>query len=71
MCAFSTIWLLCTFLLVVFSVFVHTHQDPFGDHLKLMMSMIQGFMPSAASTGLREKGTQEYENDVVELHTKG
>ncbi|XP_056609630.1 probable ATP-dependent RNA helicase DHX58 [Triplophysa dalaica] len=45
--------------------------DPFGDHLKLMMSMIHEFMPSTVSADLRQKGTQEYESDVVDLHKTG
>lgn len=56
---------------VVFSMSVYLRQDPFGDHLKGMMSMIHDFMPPTASAGLREKGTQEYENDVVDLHNTG
>uniref|UniRef100_A0A8C1HN98 RNA helicase n=1 Tax=Cyprinus carpio carpio TaxID=630221 RepID=A0A8C1HN98_CYPCA len=45
--------------------------DPFGDHLKSMMSMIHEFMPSTVSRSLREMGTQEYEADVVELEKAG
>ncbi|XP_043089590.1 probable ATP-dependent RNA helicase DHX58 isoform X1 [Puntigrus tetrazona] len=45
--------------------------DPFGDHLKAMMSMIHEFMPSTESRSLREIGTQEYEADVVELEKTG
>ncbi|XP_052400761.1 ATP-dependent RNA helicase DHX58 [Carassius gibelio] len=45
--------------------------DPFGDHLKAMMSMIHEFMPSIVSRSLREMGTQEYEADVVELEKAG
>ncbi|XP_016395114.1 probable ATP-dependent RNA helicase DHX58 [Sinocyclocheilus rhinocerous] len=45
--------------------------DPFGDHLKSMMSMIHEFMPSTVSRSLREMGTQEYETDVVELEKTG
>ncbi|XP_056091848.1 probable ATP-dependent RNA helicase DHX58 [Rhinichthys klamathensis goyatoka] len=45
--------------------------DPFGDHLKLMMSMIHEFMPSTVSRSLRDMGTQEYEADVVELEKTG
>nr|ANY28498.1 LGP2 [Mylopharyngodon piceus] len=45
--------------------------DPFGDHLKLMMSLIHEFMPSTVSRSLREVGTQEYEADVVELEKTG
>ncbi|XP_039543155.1 probable ATP-dependent RNA helicase DHX58 isoform X2 [Pimephales promelas] len=45
--------------------------DPFADHLKLMMSMIHEFMPSTVSRSLRDRGTQEYEADVVELEKKG
>ncbi|XP_065135842.1 ATP-dependent RNA helicase DHX58 [Paramisgurnus dabryanus] len=47
------------------------HLDPFADHLKLMMSMIHEFMPPTVTFGLREKGTQEYEADVVELRKTG
>lgn len=52
-------------------MFVCVQQDPFGDHLKLMMSMIHEFMPSTVSRSLREVGTQEYEADVVELEKTG
>lgn len=52
-------------------MFVYVRQDPFGDHLKLMMSMIHEFMPSTVSADLRQKGTQEYESDVVDLHKTG
>uniref|UniRef100_A0A8B9LG79 RNA helicase n=1 Tax=Astyanax mexicanus TaxID=7994 RepID=A0A8B9LG79_ASTMX len=45
--------------------------DPFGDHLKMMMKIIHGFMPLEAQINLREMGTQEYEADVVELEKKG
>ncbi|KAK7167550.1 hypothetical protein R3I94_001822 [Phoxinus phoxinus] len=45
--------------------------DPFGDHLKSMMSMIHEFMPPTVSRSLREMGTQEYEADVVELEKAG
>ncbi|KAI4905895.1 hypothetical protein NFI96_013270 [Prochilodus magdalenae] len=43
--------------------------DPFGEHLKMMMKMIHEYMGSNIT--LREMGTQEYENDVVELEKKG
>ncbi|XP_051987281.1 ATP-dependent RNA helicase DHX58-like isoform X1 [Xyrauchen texanus] len=46
-------------------------KDPFGDHLKSMMSMIHKFMPSKECLSLQEVGTQEYEADVVELEKKG
>uniref|UniRef100_A0AAR2JU10 RNA helicase n=1 Tax=Pygocentrus nattereri TaxID=42514 RepID=A0AAR2JU10_PYGNA len=43
--------------------------DPFGEHLKEMMRMIHGYMASGIT--FRKMGTQEYENDVVELEKKG
>ncbi|XP_067270244.1 probable ATP-dependent RNA helicase DHX58 [Pseudorasbora parva] len=46
-------------------------RDPFGEHLKLMMSMIHEFLPSTVSRSLRDMGTQEYEADVVELEKTG
>lgn len=66
---YYSIWFRCTH--VVFTMFVYVRQDPFGDHLKLMMSMIHEFMPSTVSADLRQKGTQEYESDVVDLHKTG
>ncbi|XP_062874971.1 probable ATP-dependent RNA helicase DHX58 isoform X2 [Trichomycterus rosablanca] len=41
--------------------------DPFGRHLKRMMSLIHEYMSSGQTLSLREMGTQEYEADVVEL----
>ncbi|XP_061568721.1 probable ATP-dependent RNA helicase DHX58 [Cololabis saira] len=45
--------------------------DPFGDHLKEMMELIQGFMDLPPDVKLRECGTQEYEADVVVLEQRG
>ncbi|XP_051571534.1 probable ATP-dependent RNA helicase DHX58 [Myxocyprinus asiaticus] len=55
----------------IYDIVEKRDKDPFGDHLKLMMSMIHEFMPSEASLSLREVGTQDYEADVVELEKKG
>ncbi|XP_051994856.1 ATP-dependent RNA helicase DHX58-like [Xyrauchen texanus] len=55
----------------IYDIVEKRDKDPFGDHLKLMMSMIHDFMPSEASLNLREVGTQEYEADVVELEKIG
>lgn len=45
--------------------------DPFGDHLKMMMEMIQDYMNIPPDFRLRECGTQEYEADVVILEQRG
>ncbi|XP_019949839.1 ATP-dependent RNA helicase DHX58 [Paralichthys olivaceus] len=47
-------------------------EDPFGNHLKRMMQMIQDYMNLPTSDfRLRECGTQEYEADVVILEQRG
>uniref|UniRef100_A0AAX7UZ53 RNA helicase n=1 Tax=Astatotilapia calliptera TaxID=8154 RepID=A0AAX7UZ53_ASTCA len=46
-------------------------EDPFGDHLKSMMTIIHGYMDIPPDFKLRECGTQEYEADVVVLEQRG
>ncbi|CAL9692889.1 unnamed protein product [Knipowitschia caucasica] len=46
-------------------------KDPFGDHIKWMMSQIHEFMELPRDVRLRECGTQEYEQDVVLLEQRG
>ncbi|XP_034567100.1 probable ATP-dependent RNA helicase DHX58 [Notolabrus celidotus] len=46
-------------------------KDPFGDHLKAMMSQIHEFMSIPPDFNLRQCGTQEYEMDVVMLEKRG
>ncbi|XP_047427691.1 probable ATP-dependent RNA helicase DHX58 [Mugil cephalus] len=46
-------------------------KDPFGDHLKWMMKLIQEYMNLPPDVKLRECGTQEYEADVVILERRG
>uniref|UniRef100_A0A8C5D5X5 RNA helicase n=1 Tax=Gouania willdenowi TaxID=441366 RepID=A0A8C5D5X5_GOUWI len=50
---------------------VGLHVDPFGDHLKWMMTQIHEFMNLSPDVSLRELGTQEYEADVVILEQRG
>uniref|UniRef100_A0A8C6WGH5 RNA helicase n=1 Tax=Neogobius melanostomus TaxID=47308 RepID=A0A8C6WGH5_9GOBI len=45
--------------------------DPLGDHIKWMMLQIHEFMDLPRDVHLRECGTQEYEQDVVELEKRG
>ncbi|XP_020488255.2 probable ATP-dependent RNA helicase DHX58 [Labrus bergylta] len=46
-------------------------EDPFGDHLKMMMQQIHEFMIIPQDFPLRQCGTQEYEMDVVLLEQRG
>lgn len=54
-----------------FDIVEKRSQDPFGDHLKLMMEMIHDYMTLPPDFRLREIGTQEYEADVVILEQRG
>uniref|UniRef100_A0A8C6SH14 DEXH (Asp-Glu-X-His) box polypeptide 58 n=1 Tax=Neogobius melanostomus TaxID=47308 RepID=A0A8C6SH14_9GOBI len=44
--------------------------DPLGDHIKGMMLKIHEFLDLPRDVQLRERGTQEYEQDVVELEKR-
>nr|ADI75503.1 DExD/H box RNA helicase [Paralichthys olivaceus]ADM18136.1 LGP2 [Paralichthys olivaceus] len=55
-----------------FDIVENRPEDPFGNHLKRMMQMIQDYMNLPTSDfRLRECGTQEYEADVVILEQRG
>lgn len=46
-------------------------KDPLGDHVRWMMLQIHEFLDLPWDVRLRERGTQEYEADVVELEKRG
>ncbi|KAM6904440.1 ATP-dependent RNA helicase DHX58 [Xenentodon cancila] len=54
-----------------FDIVENRLRDPFGDHLKMMMELIHGYMNLPPDVRLRECGTQEYEADVVILEQRG
>ncbi|XP_063328317.1 ATP-dependent RNA helicase DHX58-like [Pelmatolapia mariae] len=54
-----------------FNIVNKRDRDPFGDHLKSMMTIIHGYMDIPPDFKLRECGTQEYEADVVVLEQRG
>ncbi|XP_030592483.1 ATP-dependent RNA helicase DHX58 [Archocentrus centrarchus] len=54
-----------------FDIVEQRAKDPFGDHLKWMMSLIHDYMDLPPDFRLRECGTQEYEADVVILEQRG
>ncbi|KAM9391567.1 LOW QUALITY PROTEIN: ATP-dependent RNA helicase DHX58-like [Pholidichthys leucotaenia] len=54
-----------------FNIVEKRPKDPFGDHVKMMMEIIHGFMNLPRDVRLRKCGTQEYEGDVVLLEKRG
>ncbi|XP_057717376.1 probable ATP-dependent RNA helicase DHX58 isoform X2 [Corythoichthys intestinalis] len=54
-----------------FDIAEKRQEDPFGDHVQLMMRHIHRFMKPPPDLIFKEFGTQEYENDVVTLKKKG
>ncbi|XP_063041102.1 probable ATP-dependent RNA helicase DHX58 [Engraulis encrasicolus] len=54
-----------------YDIVVQRPQDPFADHLKDMMKMIHDFMSADELISFRLFGTQEYEQDVMQLRKLG